>query len=139
MKILLPWLSLGFFWILQLTFKKILLTMIAFTLLISSCDYSKKTATSKYYLKLAEQEDHSKCLKAGFKLGKWGDIQNENYWSCRLDLVNARFIHDATTHNAIESNKITNAIKRRITFRGKNSYFLNLSSIKSDTPLSTID
>ena len=90
------------------------LALLVFIFLLFSCQKERSVAIFKHFLKLAEQEDHSKCLKKGFRIGKWNDIQNEIYWSCRLNLVNARFIHDNTSSNAIENNKIAKSIKKKI-------------------------
>jgi len=90
------------------------LAIFIFIFLLFSCEKERSILLSKHFLKLAEREDHRKCLAKGFKIGKWDDVQNEIYWSCRLELVNDRFIDDSSSYKAIENNNIAKQIKKKV-------------------------
>lgn len=57
-------------------------------------------------LRIAEGEDHQKCVAQGFDLNKWDDIVTELYWSCRYDLIQKRRIYDNSTDPEVIANNI---------------------------------
>jgi hypothetical protein len=92
-----------------------LFTINLFVLLLTSCTPTDTyVAQTQAHLRIVEREDHQKCVSQGIDFGDWNDVSTELYWRCRYNLVQSRFIHDATTSSDIRNNAIVKKISNKI-------------------------